>query len=94
MFAIKNKLKPNFDIGELLIITLIVTIGIFVIVSAITLSIGTTLFVVYVAEYFDLIVITSEILNNQIVRKISFYSIVITVGWTIIKWIYNYWYDN
>lgn len=93
MFAIKNKLKPNFDVGELLITTLLIAIGAFVIVSAITLSIGTTIFVVYVAEYFDLLVITSEILNNQTVRKISFYSIIITVGYSIIKWIYNYFID-
>tara|TARA_R100000479_G_C6241716_1_gene149040 strand:- start:166 stop:438 length:273 start_codon:yes stop_codon:yes gene_type:complete len=90
MFAAKNKLKTNFDLGNIVFYTLLAILT----ATLIAMSIGTTIFVIYVAEYFNLIIITSDFLNNQIVRKISFYSIIISVGYSVIKWIYNYWYNN
>lgn len=90
MFARINKQNNSFDLGDIVIYTLATII----VATYIAMQIGSTLFFLYVAEYFNLIVITNDLLNNQIVRDISFYSFIISVGCTIIKWIYNYWYNN
>jgi hypothetical protein len=83
MFARINKQNNDFDLGAIVFYTLLTILT----ATLIAISIGTTIFVIYVAEYFNLTTITSDFLNNQIVRKMSFYSV---VGWITITWMYNY----